>query len=397
MALTVRRTTLRHGDGRRLHLYGDHGPVVDLGGEPADDRPGLHLRHDALTDSWIGVSPRRNSRPQATPTAPADVSCPLCPHGPEVPFDYTAAVFDNRFPSLVDAPPPAPPLGQPTAASRGRCEVVLYTSAHEGCLADLPPDRLAGVVAMWADRSTDLWSQPDTAHVMVFENRGEEVGATLSHPHGQIYAFDRLPPFVRERAVVLERHRQARAECLTCRLVADDLAATDRQVVTTDAFVVTVPFAARWPYEVHVRARRHGLGRLGDLTADERRDLAHALRTVGRAYDAVYDRPLPYMMTVMEAPRTGPGPAPDHHLAVEFLPPNRAPDRLKVRASVETATGFFINDTVPEEMASRLVDALARAGGEPTSAVPDVEIVHDPPAATATPTGGLRHHQEKHP
>jgi UDPglucose--hexose-1-phosphate uridylyltransferase len=373
MVTDVLRTTLRHGDGRRLHVYGDHGPVRPLtAGEGAPT--GLHLRHDALTDAWIGVSPARNTRPLTTAPSAGDRACPLCPGGPEVPFPYTAAVFENRFPSLVADPPPAPTAERATDVARGRCEVVLYTSDDEGSLARLDPAQLALVLAVWTDRSAALWAEPALRYVMIFENRGEEVGATISHPHGQIYAFDRLPPVMRDRVDPLARHRAATGSCLCCELVDADAAATDRHVVETDAFVVAVPFAARWPYEVHVRARRHGLRRLPDLTPSERADLGHALRTVVAAYDALYDRPLPYMMTIMEAPETDDGPASDWHLAVEFLPPNRAPDRLKVRASVETATGFFINDTVPERTAAELVTALREAGGGPTDAVPHVEV-----------------------
>lgn len=386
MELHLARTTLRHSDGRRLFVYGPHGPAVPLS---AGDGPpaGLHLRHDALTDTWIGVSPARNTRPLTTVPDSDEPACPLCPGGPEVPFRYTAAVFENRWPSLTALPPHAPTLEQPTAPARGRCEVVLYTSAHEGSLAKLAPDELATVIGIWVDRSADLWACSDIAHVMVFENRGDEVGATISHPHGQIYAFDRLPPLTRDRVEALQRHRAGHGECLTCSVVAADAATPARHVIQNDSFTVAIPFAARWPYEVHVRAHRHGLRRLPDLHPAERRDLASALRAVVTAYDALYDRPLPYMMAVMEAPRVDEAPAEDWHLAFEFLPPNRAPDRLKVRASVETVTGFFINDTVPEQTASDLAAALAAAGGATDQPVPDVVIDHVPESVPEGATG----------
>jgi UDPglucose--hexose-1-phosphate uridylyltransferase len=396
------RTTLRHGDGRCLFVYGEHGPTTALS---AGDGPphGLHLRHDALTDTWIGVSPARNTRPLTTGaenvsgsasaalnSAEPPPSCPLCPGGPEVPFPYTAATFENRFPSLVLDPPAAPHLEGATAPSAGRCEVVLYTSQHTGSLASLSPVRLASVIAIWADRSQELWQDPEIAHVMVFENRGDAVGATIDHPHGQIYAFDRLPPLTRDRVATLRAHRDTHDRCLSCSVVALDQAAEGRHVLENDSFTVTIPFAARWPYEVHVRARRHGLGRLHQMTADERRDLAHALRGVVTAYDALYERPLPYMMTVMEAPNDDAGAVQDWHLAFEFLPPNRAVDRMKVRASVETATGFFINDTVPERTAHDLIAALAAAGGAPELPVVDIVIEHLPEGAAIAPPGQRR-------
>ncbi len=384
------RTDLRHDDGRLLSVYGEHGSA-DLPTFGAGEPSQLHLRHDALTDTWVGVSPARNSRPLTSTPATAASSCPLCPGGPEIPFGYEAAVFENRFPTLV-ADAPTPPPG-PTAPSTGRCEVVLYTSEHVGSLGTLTGEQLARVVAIWADRSGALWADPAHRHVLVFENRGEDVGATLSHPHGQIYAFGHLPPFIAGRLDALAKHRAEHDTCLTCGVVADDDGAPDRQVAQNASFTINVPYAARWPYEVHVRARRHGLSRLGDLTTDERRDLAEALRTVVHAYDALYDRPLHYMMTCMEAPSVDGAPAADWHLAFEFAPPARAADRLKIRASVETATGLFINDTLPELTATHLADALTSAGGVPDLTIPDVIITHglqEPdhtrPARVTTPT-----------
>lgn len=389
--MQVPRHTLRHADGRQLHVYGRYRgePLPDQAPEYASYEQ--HLRHDTLTDSWIGVSPARNTRP-LTHDHREQPECPLCPGGAEVPFAYDAAVFDNRFPTLHAAPPEAPTLDGATAPARGRCEVVLYTSTHVGSLATLTPEELARVVAIWRDRSDALWADPSHALVLVFENRGEDVGATLSHPHGQIYAFDRLPPITAQRTRVLQDHRAAHDTCLTCAVVAGDDAAPKRQVLANPSFTVAVPFAARWPYEVHVRARRHGLRRLGDLTADEQRDLAEALGAVVAGYDAIFaPEAMAYMMVGLEAPRVADGAAePDWHLSFEFLPPNRGRHTLKMRASVETATGFFINDTVPETTAAELATAIGKRSDVP---VPDVEIVPDPDAASVgVPAPGTTRH-----
>ncbi len=372
------RTDLRHPDGRRLSVYGayDGNPL------PADATPGawpaLHLRHDALTDRWVAISPARNTRPQsrATDDAPAP-ACPLCVGGPELPFAYEAAVFDNRFPTLLSAPPEPPALEAPTAPSRGRCEVVLYTPTHEGSLATLTPRELARVIAVWTDRSAELWSDRALRSVFVFENRGEDIGATLSHPHGQIYAFDHLPSRQHDRVRALQRHRQRHDRCLTCQVVATDGDTPARRVTANDSFTVSVPFAPDWPYEVHVRARRHGARRLPDLTVDERRDLAAALHAVVRCYDQLHPgAPLAYMMACQQAPAGNDGgPVDDWHLSFEFLPPQRAPGKLKIRASVETAAGLFINDTVPEDSAAELAAVASDADTGDEITFPDVEVV----------------------
>ena len=358
-------------DNRRLYVYGA------LRGRPDPGRAGselvaVHKRFDLLTATWIAISPSRNVRPHSGPagaTAGEAPACPLCPGGPEVPFSYDAAVFDNRFPALTSDPPPVPQDPR-IGPAQGHCEVVLYTEHHEGSLATLTPTELARVVAVWRDRSTALWADPRTRFVMAFENSGEAVGATLSHPHGQIYAFDHLPPLIAARVAALSSRRAAGSPCLTCEVVAlDD--ASDRIVASNPSFSIGVPFAARWPFEVHVRARRHGLRRLGDLLPREQRDLAAALRQVVTRYGQVFDFALPSMMVVLEAPAS----EPDWHLAVEFYPPHRSRRLTKVRASVETATGLFINDTLPEATARRLA---ALAGPDVAEAPPFTVVPVEP-------------------
>jgi UDPglucose--hexose-1-phosphate uridylyltransferase len=347
----LERHTLVGRDGRHLYVYGS------LRGTIGPDWPtvqpaALQERFDRLTATWIAFSPARNTRPHSSdePAAPgrAATGCPLCPGGPEVPFSYDAAVFDNRYPALAEPPPPV--RDQPgIRPSAGRCEVVLYTEQHEGSLATLSPEALARVVAVWRDRSNELWGDARHRFVLVFENRGEAVGATLSHPHGQIYAFDHLPPFIRARVDALEDGRHETKTCVACAVTEAD-AGSDRLLEVDGPWVVAVPFAPRWPYEVHVRSRRHGLRRFGDMTATEATALARALRRVVLRYDRLFGFELPYMMTVMEAPDG----ADDWHLGIEFLPPNRTERLTKVRASVETATGLFITDQLPETSAGRL-------------------------------------------
>jgi UDPglucose--hexose-1-phosphate uridylyltransferase len=315
MSRSLCRHDLVHPDGRSFHVYGEL--RGRLNGQPVDntERTALHQRFDRLTQQWVAVSPSRNARPGGTAAA---ISCPLCVGGVEMPFEFDAVVFDNRFPAL-SITPPEPPVAPFFAASAGRCQVVVYTSDHDESLATLAPGRIADVVAIWRDRTEALWAEGHH-YVMAFENRGDGVGATLNHPHGQIYAFDHLPPTTVTKIAALEAGRAADGRCLSCAVVADELAGA-RQILANDSFVVHVPFAARWPYEVHVRARRHGCRRLADLTDAEALDLARSLREVTGRYNALFGFELPYMMCVQEAPAG----ADDWHLHVEFLPPNRSP------------------------------------------------------------------------
>jgi len=269
----------------------------------------------------------------------------------------------------------------PTAAAVGRAEIVLYTSRHDASFADLSPIELGRVLAVWTDRSRELWAEPTHRYVAVFENRGAAAGATIAHPHGQIYAVDHVPPVVAAKDAAHNRRRRATGDCLSCAVLADD-DASRRVVVDNRSFVVAVPFAARWPYEVAVRARRHGAGRLGDLNADEQLDLLLALGGVARRYDALFGFPLPYMMVVQEAPDD----QPDWHLAFEFFPINRAAEKVKIRASSETGLGLFLNDVAPEDAAA----ALSRLPVTPPAVELEDLAVVVPAAEPRSATRGVR-------
>ena len=239
-------------------------------------------------------------------------------------------------------------LDGPAGPALGRCEVVLYSDRHDASFGSLSPTELGRVLAVWIDRARELWSDPAHAYVCVFENRGAEAGATIAHPHGQIYSLDHVPPFTEAKVAAHRRHRERIGGCLSCEATTSD-SRSGRVVSANESFVVAVPFAARWPFEVAVRARRHGLGRLADLAPVEQRDLALALRDVVRRYDALFDFPLPYLMVAQEAPED----ESDWHFAFELYPLHRAPVG-EVRASVETGLGLFLNDVAPEDAARRL-------------------------------------------
>lgn len=352
------RQELHHADGRAVWVYG--APVIDTGWASPDAASSrIEQRRDPLSDTWLAVASARNERPAG------DDGCPLCPGGAELPFPFGAAVFENRFPTLRrDAPSTT---GEDLRPATGRCEVVVYTDAHEGSLATLPPAVVARTVAVWRDRSRELWR--DSAHqvVLPFENHGAEVGATMPHPHGQIYAFTHVPPFVAQRLGAARRHRRFAGTCLHCE-TAEQEAAGPRVIEASEHFVVSVPFAPRWPYETRIHARDHGIRRLEDLDDDAATDLARILQHVTRRFDALFVRDLPYLLSIQDAPRDGD----DHHLLVELLPPHRSATQLKVRASIETFAGYFINDTRPELTAEHLRAAEIDATGWDAIRVPDV-------------------------
>lgn len=298
------------------------------------------LRYDELRDQQVVYAVDRQERT----FLPSAEHCPLCPTPPggpptEIPRqEFEIAVFDNRFPALR---PPG-----------GSAEVVVYTDSHTGSLGALPRERARALMWVWRHRYAELGARADVEYVYVFENRGVEVGVTLHHPHGQIYAYPFIPP-----VPALELAADARlGGCAICELMRRELAdAHGRVVYENEQVVAYVPYAARWAYETHVVMREHR----PSLPACEPRELdglADALQAMVRGYDALWDREMPYVMAVHQAPtRAGM----DGHLHVEFYPPLRTKTKLKYLAGSEQGAGTFISDTYPEESARALRAAVA--------------------------------------
>jgi UDPglucose--hexose-1-phosphate uridylyltransferase len=321
-------------------------------------------RYDPTTGEWTTIAAHRQDR---TFLPPSD-QCPLCPtrdpeHPTEIPrARYDFVVFDNKFPSLRrDAPAPVTPAGgvYDVAPSRGAAEVVVYSDDHELKLVDMPPERIARLVDVWADRYAELGRRDEVAYVFVFENKGEAMGVTLNHPHGQIYAYPDIPPRpLRELTAALEYHDR-HGTCVFCDVVARERVDGVRVVVGNESVVAYVPFWARYPYEVHVAMRRHAASLL-DLTQPERLRLAEVLHTVLTAYDNLFGFSMPYVMSMHQAPTDDGQWQHVSHLHVELTPPHRTATKLKYLAGSELGGGAYMNDTVPERTAAELRRALDR-------------------------------------
>lgn len=299
------------------------------------------LRLDPLTDEWVAIVGARQDRPNL-PAA----GCPFCVGGLESPEPYSVRAFPNRWPPLV--PGDAVDLdvdraGRPfaTAPPRGAAEVVLYTPEHTGSLATLGAAGVRAVVDVWAERSAALLDRPEIAYVLVFENRGAEVGATISHPHGQIYGFPYVPPLpAREAAVAAARG------CPLCELVPAEIAAGERVVHDGGHWVAHVPFAAGYPFATLLAPRTH-VADLPSLDDAGRNGLAAALVDVVGRYDRLFAEPLPYLMWVH----------PGVHVHVHFAPMHRAEGVLRYVASAEVGAAMLSNPVAPEHAAALLRDA----------------------------------------
>jgi UDPglucose--hexose-1-phosphate uridylyltransferase len=273
-------------------------------------------------------------------------------HPTELPAgDWDVAVFDNRFPSLTLESKEPPDLIVPTAPAFGKCEVVVFTQDARSSLGALPLDHLELVLEVWADRSDTLGNLAGIDYVLPFENRGAEVGVTLHHPHGQVYAYPVIPPApARMQQIALEFY-QANQSSILQDLISKELKAP-RMLYRGEHAVAFVPVCARYPYEVWV-APIAPAESFAHLSGNQRADLARALKTVLLKFDGLWKRPFPYLMAWYQAPTDGKR-HPESHLHAEFYPPYRTPDKLKYLAGTELAAGFFAMDVLPEEKAREL-------------------------------------------
>ncbi len=368
MPMPVRRSRGRLADGREIVYYDDSEPYVSGRAErlvpDARDLPEAGsdstMRRDPITGEWVVIAAQRNTR---TFLPPAD-ECPLCPTRPgrapsEVPAsDYDVVAFENRFPSLSMRAPGTAPLVDderlwPQAPAAGRCEVVCFTSDHGAAFGALGPRRVRTVVEVWADRTAELSAIEGVREVFCFENRGQEIGVTLHHPHGQIYAY----PFVTPRTEALLRQAAAHRSATGGNLLRDVLDAErrtgSRVVLTGEHWTAYVPAAARWPVEVHLAPHRD-VSDLPALTSDERDELAEVylelLRRADRYYDGV--TALPYIAGWHQAPI---GPGRDlARLQLQLFSVLRSPGKLKYLAGSESGAGVWVNDARPETIAARL-------------------------------------------
>ena len=317
------------------------------------------LRWDPTLREWVAYATHRQDR---TFLPPAEY-CPLCPTKPggfptEVPREsYEIAVFENKYPSFA---PDASLAGEPgsaltpTAPGRGVCEVVLYSDDHDSTLASMSERRIRTLIHVWADRYTDLGGREEVEYVFIFENKGEAIGVTLHHPHGQIYGFPFIPPRpAKELQAAREYKEQNEGSCLHCDVLAQEHEDGRRVVAKGEYFTAFIPFYAHFPFEAHVYTRRCAPS-IADLGADERRDLASVLKRLLVGYDSLFGFSLPYMMVMHQAPTDGEDHTCIAHFHIEFYPPNRTADKLKYQAGSETGAGAFIMDVLPEKTAETL-------------------------------------------
>jgi len=358
-------------DGRELIYFDDPDTALSPHRAPdlreLDRRPvTATMRQDPLTGEWVSIASARQNR-AFLPPANLDPLAPQTPENPsEIPDQYDVAVFENKSPSfgpLLDdenAPRSLDDLAQigigRSRTSIGRCEVVCFSPAHEGSFASLSVTRARTVIEAWAERTYELSRLPGIQQVFPFENRGEAIGVTLRHPHGQIYSYPYITPRTQRLIASVEQYGPA--------LFPDILAseqAGERMILRGEHWSAFVPFAARWPIEVHMLPHRQ-VADFAGTTLEERDELAVLYRRLLRGIDAVYETPTPYIAAWHQAPVSV--HRDDIRLMLQLTSPRRAENKLKYLAGSEAAMGAWIGDVKPEQAAASIRDAVERAAGK---------------------------------
>ena len=321
------------------------------------------LRYHPFLDQWVITATHRQDR---TFFPPPDYD-PLAPTKPggfptEIPAEnYEIVVFENKFPSLRPDPPDPSVAGTeltPVAPARGICEVVCYTPELNTELANLPLAKVRELVYVWADRFDALSAHDFIKYVFMFENKGREIGVTLAHPHGQIYAYPYIPTIPARELAAARAHFEKTGRDLIGDVLDQEIADGRRIVAENDHFVAVVPFFARYPYEVHVLPRSLRPA-ISDFNDDEKAALASIMKVVMEKYNNLWNRSMPYIMLMHQRPSDGDsGHYNYYRFHVEFYPPYRTPDKLKYLAGSEAGAGAYINDTLAEVTAKALRDTL---------------------------------------
>ena len=270
--------------------------------------------------------------------------------------------YDNDFPALRQDPPAPDDVATgffKTSPAYGKCEVILYSPGHTVTLPELSDDHMEKLVALWCERFEALRADPKIKYIFIFENRGDVVGVTMPHPHGQIYGYPFLPKKLELETASAKEYHEKNGRCLWCDHLENEKKEKKRIVFQNDCFTVFLPFFSAYPYGVCIQPNAHRQY-ITDFTPEERRSLGVTIRDTAGMLDSLFGYKFPYMMCMHNAPVNGRDCSEDFHFHIEFFPPMRSAEKQKFNASSETGAWAACNPTCPEDTAQELREAYQR-------------------------------------
>ena len=390
--MDYRKTVITLADGRQLIYFDDNPnyvtgerrrntvderplenrftPFYDENGEIIDSNL-PQLRYDALMDEWIPMATHRMNRTflpprDANPLGPKKIGAKYSDG--EIPdVDYDVVVFENRFPSLLSIPNADTNITVEdrhdlfkTKIANGRCEVVCFSPNIDETLAQMPKTRIKTIVHAWADRTKELYALPEIQQVYCFENHGEAIGVTLQHPHGQIYAYPYVTPRMKKIVENVDRYYESKQTNMFDDIISSYKESKPELVVTeTPHWILYVPYAAKWPVQMHLMAKRN-VNRFDELESDEIDDLADLYLRMLKAGNKFFEKTdgsfldLPYISSWNQAPKGNT----NIRLFCDFFSFQRNIDKLKYLAGSESGMQAWISDTSPEKIAYRLKEVF---------------------------------------
>lgn len=328
-----------------------------------DDFTMAELRFNPITKDWVMIASHRQNRPQM----PKDW-CPFCP-GPDndkIPEPYEVLKYDNDFPALSVNPPVPDDVDKSvngiyqTKECYGKCEVILYSPDHTATLPELSCAHIEKLINLWKERFDELSKDEKIKYVFIFENRGEAVGVTMPHPHGQIYGYSVLPKRIELEMESAKEHFNKHNSCIFCDMVQSELEFKERVIIENEHFVTYLPFYTAYPYGVQIASKAHKQN-LTEFTENEKKSLAEILKATVGTLDNLFDMKFPYMMCMYQNPvNCGEDTSDYYHFRIEFFPPMRSKDKIKFCASSETGVWAHCNPTAPEAVAEELKEAYKK-------------------------------------
>ena len=315
------------------------------------------LRFNPLTKDWVMIASHRQNRPQM----PKDW-CPFCPGSGKVPDSYDVYRYDNDFPALSQNPPQPDDVATDffkVKPEYGKCEVVLYSPEHTTTLPQLDVEHIEKLVSLWQERFEEISKDKNIKYIFMFENKGEVVGVTMPHPHGQIYGYSIVPKRISEELSNSKKHLENTGKCLICDILENEYQENKRVICENEDFAVILPFFSDYPYGIYIISKKHKQN-ITELNDSEKRNFAKILKAATGTLDCLFDISFPYMMCMYQNPVNGEDTSKYNHFHVKFYPPMRSGNKIKFNASSETGAWANCNPTAPEDKAEELREAYKR-------------------------------------
>jgi UDPglucose--hexose-1-phosphate uridylyltransferase len=321
------------------------------------------VRWDPTLREWVILAKNRSARPVLGKTFVGEekkYQCPFCPDSPEGAGNWVVKCVTNRFPALIEDPKISYDSEvlienfYKKRPGKGHCEVILYTQQHNSTFGDLTVSNLEALIDLWKERFLSNMSNKELRYSFIFENRGEIIGVSIAHPHGQIYSFPFIPPKIEKEVSSSKEYMEKEKKCLFCKILEVEMQNKSRIVEENVDFIAFIPYYAKWPFEIHIYPKAH-YAYISDIPKKENTNFAMILKRVVKRLDGLFGFTMPYVMAHHNAPYNC-GKTNFFHYHIEIYPPYRAKDRVKFLAGVELGTNTVINNVEPAENAKVLRD-----------------------------------------